>query len=201
MIGILPVLLVLVFFIALTWWQRRYRVAVAEIPASDALKNTLNETLVPLVLMQDDLWWQKLDNLQKTKLACHLAETAIPVWEKYAGTEPISYGAVALTIVETHLLPETLNEINNYSHDIQRINHRYKIFLSHVIDLKDGIWVCPHPVKKIVLSVYYILLSIVGQQSSAAQDRFLVESINAALECLELSHLYSREEIHRMIHE
>ena len=83
----IPVLLVLVFYIVLTWWQRRYRGSGKHGMVKDkpflqegTVALSTDETAVPAEV----IWWQNLSNLHQLKLALHLAEKAIPVWEKFA---------------------------------------------------------------------------------------------------------------------
>jgi len=208
--GTIPLLLVVAFFVVLTWLQRKYHgfwktghQTNTFFMQEDALALTVPREVLPA----DDLSWKDINSIYHLRLALHLAEKALPVWARYA-RKRVAYHAVSVgpvTIVETDLLQKTLQEINYHVHrnfvgaDLTKIREYHNLFVGPVLALKDGIWVCAHPVKKVFMSVYHISRSIVEQNIGAAPEHFLPEAITLALESLELSGLYTRKEIAGML--
>ncbi len=208
---LIPVLIIVSIFVVLTLWQRRpqgSRVIDAErkqpFVKESAVAYSMNETDALPDVMVEEVWWKNVSSLHQLQLALHLAEMALPVWEKFTALQVVSYRAASagsLTIIESNLLQKTVEEIILHAQlhfpdsDTMKINQYYKRFIGPVLALKDGIWVCAYPAKKIFLSVYFILMSIVEQHGLTANENFLSEAIKAALECMELSKLYTREEI------
>ena len=207
---IIPVLLV-VFFVVLTLLQRRYpgsRTVHSEndqpYPRKGTLDFSMNDRDALSGEMPEGVWWKKVSGLQQLRLALYLVEKAMPVWENFTSTRMVSYRAASagpLTIVETNLLQKTVEEIFLYvqsydaGSDSLKINQYHHLFIGAVLALKDGLWVCSYPVKKIILSVHFILMSIVEQHTPNPKEDFLSEAISAALECMELSRLYAPEKI------
>jgi len=211
--GMIPVLLIVAFFVVLTWWQRSKYSLVNRNTKEDKSVSQESitavstwEKVVPVSVLINEVWWKHLSSLHQLKLAFYLAGKALPIWERFAALQVVSYRAVSAgdaTIIEMDMLKKALYEINHHAQDhfpgsdsdITKINEYYKLFIGPVLALKDGIWVCAYPVKKLVLSVYYILLGIVEQHNTTAHENYFAEAINAALECIELSRLYTPEEM------
>ncbi len=204
-------MLVVVLFVVLTLLQRRYqgfRIGSIEKDRSFFQERTLafsmSETDALTGVILEEVWWKHISSLHQLRLALYLAQKAMPVWEKFTSLQVVSYRAVSagpLTIIESDLLQRTVEEIllqvqlHFPESDCVKINQYYKRFIGPVLALKDGIWVCNYPVKKIFLSVYFILMSIVEQHNSNTNENFLSEAINVVLECMELSKLYTPEKI------
>ncbi len=141
---------------------------------------------------------------QQLHFALLLTEKALPVWKKYIySPEFLHYAtfADAQNKIESSLLQKSIEEIKLISNtklagsENKNIIQLYNDFVNPVIALQDGIWITPYPVKKIFLSVYYLLKSIVEKTSSNDKETFLSTAISYAIECLELSKLYSSDEI------
>lgn len=193
-------------------------------PRNSPSKNTLNIitnssgalTIVPTAvdinngfpneksLKAEDSPLKQTSSLQQLQLALLLTEKALPVWEKYvAGKEFIYYTSAAdyNGKIESNLLEKSIKEIKLLlktgvtDFENKNIKKLYNDFISPVIALQDGVWVTVYPVKKIFMSVYYILKSIVEKTTSDDKENFLSIGIGYATDCLNLSKLYSSDEV------
>ena len=149
-------------------------------------------------------WWSKLNSLDQLHLALMLTLKALPVWEKFTFMQDASYrnsSTGPLNKVDSSLLRIAITEFTLHSGqhfpagDNKIINLCYNDFIEHVVALHDGVWITPYPVKKIFLAVYYMLKSIVEQSNIPVTENYLATSINQSLDCMEMTKLYSREEI------
>lgn len=149
-------------------------------------------------------WWRALDNLDQLHLALTLIQKALPVWENYSNTQEIIYKITtreSVTIIEIRLLQKAIDEIILQSQmllpafDNKKINQYYCHFVGHVIALQDGNWTPPYQIKKIFLSVYNVLKSIVEQNNPSSLETYLAISINQSLDCMDISKLYTPKEI------
>ena len=207
-IAVLPVI---AFFIILTLLQRRCRDSGMVSAGNDrpfsregTVAFSTDDTKASTGLMPEEMWWKNISSLHRQQLALHLAGKAMPVWEKFTSSQVVSYrdaSAGPLIIIENDLLQRTLEAMFLHVQlpfpkgDSIKIHQYHQRFIGLILALKDGKWVCSYPVKKIFLSVYFILVSIVEQHNPNTNEHFISEAINAALECMELSKLYTPEEI------
>ena len=149
-------------------------------------------------------WWNKLGSLDQLHLALTLSQKALPVWEKFTFMQEATYrnsSSAPINIIDSNLPRIAIIEITQHSRqhfpvgDNKIINLCYNDFIEHVVALHDGVWITPYPVKKIFLAVYYMLKSIVEQSNIPVTENYLATSINQSLDCMEMTKLYSREEI------
>lgn len=204
---IIPVLLIVVFFVALLLFRRRYQGSGTVVTAPDqpvSREGTAMLSIDETGAMPEKEWWKRAGSLQQLQLAFYLAGKAMPVWEKFTASQAISYreaSAGPFITIESDLLQGTLEYLFVHvqqhfpKEDLVKIHQYHNRFIGPVLALKDGTWVCNYPVKKIFLSVYFILMSVVEQHDANSSKNSVSEAITAALECLELSKLHTPEEI------
>lgn len=154
-------------------------------------------------LLQDE-WWKALDDVDQLHLALSLARKALPIWERFTQTQEIVYRNTStgpFNKIESQLLYVAIEEMQLRSQlqypasDHKKINQCYYNFVGPVLALQDGAWTAPYPVKRIFLSVYNILKSILEKNSVPGFQNYLATAINQSIDCLEVSKLYSRNEI------
>ena len=152
----------------------------------------------------DYVWWKALGNLDQLHLALLLAHKALPVWEKYAASQDMIYKnspTVAISKINHQLLAKALAEVQLQSNQLfpvsrnAAIKQYYYHFVGPVIALQDDNWAPPYHVKKIFLSVYNILKSILEQDNTSAVENFLSIAINQSIDCMDITKLYSKPEI------
>jgi hypothetical protein len=147
----------------------------------------------------DEVWWKALVNSDQLQMALMLAQKALPVWESYVDSHDIVYQhspSVPVSRIDHQLLAKAIDELMRQSKQIfpgsnnAKIKQYYYFFVGPVIALQDGNWMPPYPIKKIFLSVYNILKSIVEQDNVSAIEIFLAIAINQSLDCLDITKLY-----------
>jgi hypothetical protein len=156
----------------------------------------------------NNVWWINLTTLEQLNLALALTQKALPVWEKYTASVDASYqdsATMHVVKIEKELLQKTIMalqlrpELLNPTTDKKSVYHVYFSFVSPVLAMQDGNWSPPYAVKKIFSSVYYILKSIMEQDGGPVRENYLQLAINQALDSLDISRLYSPEEIHAFL--
>ena len=155
-------------------------------------------------IMFTDVWWNKLNEMQQLQLALALCQKALPVWEKYTAVKEVIYRSSATgpaNKIDNKILHIAIDEIIQSSqlqfpdkHN-KKLNHYYDNFISSVLAMQDGFWLPPYPVRKIFLAVYSILKSIVEQNNYSDTVTILSGAINQALDCMDITKLYTRKEI------
>ena len=154
--------------------------------------------------MIDNIPLQNLSAFEQLQLAVLLTKKALPIWEKFATSQNASFRSTSnglLIVIERSLLHSTLEEVNNHSRlhypvgDNSRIHQCYIKFVDPVIAMQDGFWVCSYPVKKIFLAVYFILKSILEQGNTTHNESHLITAISYAIDAIEMSKLYSEEDL------
>ena len=152
----------------------------------------------------DFVWWKALGNLDQLHLALMLAHKALPVWESYAASHDMIYKNSPdspVSKINYQLLANAIDELTFQSKQLfpginnTTIKQYYYHFVGPVIALQDGNWAPPYPVKKIFLSVYNILKSILEQDNAFAAENLLSIAINQSLDCMDITKLYSKTEI------
>ena len=192
--------------IVLAWQQLRSRWPLVNEDTLNTIvaeKNADNGKDKSINLLQDE-WWKALDDVDQLHLALSLARKALPVWERFTQTQEIVYrnsSTGPFNKIESQLLYVAIEEMQlrsllQYpSSDQKKINQCYYNFVGPVLALQDGAWTAPYPVKRIFLSVYNILKSIMEKNSVPGFQNYLAAAINQSIDCLDVSKLYSRNEI------
>ena len=154
--------------------------------------------------LREELWWKLLDTPDQLSLALLLTQKALPVWEKYSQANQAVYrnsSSGPFIKINSLLLQTSIEEIiaGSLIHfpnkDSKKIKQCNDDFIGPLIAMQDGNWHATYPVKKVFLAVYNILKGILDQDNIPALKSLLALSINQSLDCLDVSKLYSREEI------
>jgi hypothetical protein len=183
--------------------QQRMRVKkeVLQLPivTEDAVVDVFSNT----DKMFANFWWSKLPILEQLDLALALCQITLPVWEKYANDKEVFYQNAVTTKqnkINSKILHSAIEEITSWSqtqfptNDNEKMKQYYGSFVNIVLAIQDAVWLPPYPVKKIFLAVYNILKSIVEQANYASATAFLCIAINHALDCIDITKIYSRLE-------
>ena len=166
------------------------------------MDNSVAEIKVNAV--REEIWWNLLDTTDQLDLALSLTQKALPIWEKYTQANQTVYrnsSSGPFIKINKQLLQTSIEEIMASSlihfpnKDNKKIKKCYDDFIGPLIAMQDGNWPATYPVKKVFLSVYNILKGILEQDNIPALKSLLAVSINQSLDCLDISKLYSREEI------
>jgi len=200
------IIILIIVVIVLAWQQLRSRWPLVNEDTLNTIvaeKNADNGKDKSINLLQDE-WWKALDDVDQLHLALSLARKALPVWERFTQTQEIVYrnsSTGPFNKIESQLLYVAIEEMQLRSQlqyptsDQKKINQCYYNFVGPVLALQDGAWTAPYPVKRIFLSVYNILKSIMEKNSVPGFQNYLAAAINQSIDCLDVSKLYSRNEI------
>lgn len=159
-------------------------------------------------LTANDVWWNQLPATAQLQLALLLTQKALPLWEKYSGEHELSYRdspALPPVKIDRRMLPTALDEIDIFlrltvsGSSNENIVPHYFHFVGPVIAMQDGTWVPPYPIKKIFLSVYYMLKSIIEQSEGNVSAGLPGLAITQALDCLDVSKLYTKDAIELLL--
>lgn len=170
------------------------------------IDNSVAEIKVNAV--REEIWWKLLDTPDQLSLALLLTQKALPVWEKYSQANQAVYrnsSSGPFIKINSHLLQTSIEEIiaGSLVHfpnkDSKKIKQCNDDFIGPLIAMQDGNWHATYPVKKVFLAVYNILKGILDQDNIPALKSLLALSINQSLDCLDVSKLYSREEIENFL--
>jgi hypothetical protein len=205
----LIIIFVLVPVVLLIWQiaRSKRKICLQETTRKEALVPTvitMEESISDSVKLVVDVWWEKLDDLNQLYLAIILAEKALPVWQKYISTQEAIYRdglAKPYIKIDGRMLKAALDEMNAASKksmppaDHKGLTQCYINFIGPVVALQDANWLPPYPVKKIFLAVYYMLKQVIEKNNTTVPKNLLSLSINQSIDCMDMSRLYTKEEI------
>ena len=151
----------------------------------------------------DETWWALLDTPLQFELAMALARKALPVWQKYSGSNELFYKNSSIgpsLAIKTTLLQASLDALEEavsipFPRNNKNISTCYNDFVAPLVALQDGNWVVSYPVKKIFLAVYNLVKAVAEEENITVTKNLFCVSIHQSLDCLDLSKLYSAEEI------
>ena len=154
-------------------------------------------------LAEEEVWWHQLELADQLDLAVELAKKALPAWEKYAAENELVYrnaGTGPFLKIDRQLLFDALRDVQQLydsgaPNGNKLLHQYYDSFIGPLIAMQDGNWPATYQVKKVFLAVYNILKGILDQDNISALKNLLALSIGQSLDCLDISKLYSREEI------
>ena len=170
------------------------------------IDNSVAEIKVNAV--REEIWWNMLETNDQLNLALLLTQKALPVWEKYSQANQAVYrnsSSGPFIKINSQLLQTSIEEIMAGSlihfpnKDSKKIKQCYDDFIGPLVAMQDGNWHATYPVKKIFLAVYNILKGILDQENIPVFKSLLALSIGQSLDCLDISKLYSREEIENFL--
>jgi hypothetical protein len=196
------------------WELHKYEIQQTIVPFANPLTPVKKEQLSSISedivvggttdMMFANVWWSKLTTIQQLQLALDLCQKALPVWEKYTGAKEMVYHSSttsAVNKIDHKILHKAIEEIKQASQfqfpdkSNKKINNGYSDFVYAVIAMQDGFWLPSYPAKKIFMAVYNILKSIVEQNNASGIATNLSVAINLALDCIDITKLYTHQEI------
>jgi hypothetical protein len=154
---------------------------------------------------------KSLSEAQRIGLATRFIKIALPVWNKYAEKNKLTYRDSIVWIkhnVDKNLLQITIDEIGKHlessepilkikSNEILTIN--YQNFIDPITAIQDDDWKLPAAVEKIFFSVYNLLNAILNTDDNSVN--YYYTSINQAIDVIDSEKLLSEEEIKLILSE
>lgn len=163
-----------------------------------------NQYLLTKELPQEEVWWALLDSPVQLEMSLTLARKALPAWQKYCEiNEPVYRNSSSGPFIKInegilHSSIKIIEEAGQHGFpaaDNIHISRCYNEFVAPLIAMQDGDWAITYTAKKVFMGVYNILKAITEQENITAMKSLLSLSINQSLDCLDMSKMYSREEI------
>src|SRR5688572_7266621 len=144
---------------------------------------------------------------RQIKLAINLTKQALPIWDKYADNNILSYRDTVVGLSHTvpkQLLSDTINEIENrfatqkflrIIKDNSKLLKLYSYFDDPIVALQDSDWELPEQVKKTFYSVYNLIGSIIYKNITAIDESRLYVSINQVIDAIKTADILSENQI------
>lgn len=157
-----------------------------------------------------------IDSLSKDKqfaLAIRLTRSALPVCEKYADNNDLSYRDSVIGLhhsVDRQLLHKTINAVEKFvfTNRIKRIVIKNidllsadKQFSDPIAALQDTDWELPYDVERTFYAVHNLLAAALGNVKNVFNETKIYVAINQAAEALASSKTLTEEEIRRILYE
>lgn len=154
-----------------------------------------------------------LPRYKQFKVAVKLARLALPLWEKYANTNSLSYidSVVGMShTVDKQLLKNSIDGVEAYIESgylkklIDGKNEIAKFqndFVDPIVALQDMDWELPEEVKKVFYSVYNLLEAAMGADQTIFDESTIYVSINQAADALASSKMMTFDEINTLLAE
>jgi hypothetical protein len=154
---------------------------------------------------------KSLSETQRISLAMRFIKLALPVWNKYAEKNKLTYKDSIVWIkhnVDKNLHQSTIDIIEKHlesSEPILKIKSNeiltknYQDFIDPITAIQDDDWKLPAAVEKIFFSVYNLLNAIFNTDDNSVN--YYYTSINQAIDVIDSEKLLSEEEIKLILSE
>lgn len=148
---------------------------------------------------------------RQIELAINFAKQAVPIWEKYAESNPLSYRDTVVGLTHTipkQLLADTINEVQKHLSTPKllrsikgksKLLKLYSYFSDPVVALQDTDWEPPTSIEKTFYAVYNLIGSIVDKEVTAFNERTIYVSINQAIDAIQTAGILSEKEIKEIL--
>ncbi len=149
----------------------------------------------------DECWWASLDKNESLKLAFTLSKKTLVLWDNFDFSDELNEKLNAVRFLPGMALQEIGNSIGNNkieSFDNERLTNLFTLFVTPVLQIRDGNLKLPYEVKLAFLSVFNILKGILSaRNNSQAQNCFSV-AITRSLDAIKISNILTAEEISQL---
>ncbi|HUZ58581.1 MAG TPA: hypothetical protein VMU83_07355 [Hanamia sp.] len=153
-----------------------------------------------MAINPDKCWWTALDKNQSLDLAFTLSKKALVLWDNFNFQDEIKDKLNAIKALPGIALKEIDDVIDkrNESFDEERLTNIFTLFVTPVLQIRDGNLKLPYVVKSTFLSVFNILKGILSSNDkSNALDCFSL-SISRSLDAITISNILTSEEISKL---
>ena len=143
---------------------------------------------------------------KRLDLAIRLTKLALPIWEKYADENKLTYRDTVVGMhhsVDRNLLKETVGFVEQDFHlkKEERIFFKLKAqFDDPIVALQDMDWELPDEIQNIFYSIYNLLEAYCGKSYTSFGDLTIYVSINQAIDALETSGRLTVDELRGIIY-
>jgi hypothetical protein len=148
-------------------------------------------------------WWATLGKKDLLELAYFLSKKALVLWENYNFPVESKDKWKTIKLLPNNALQEISNDLKNKNEDfnIGRINKLYTLFVTPVLQIRDGNLTLPYSVKSSFLSVFDILKGMQFTLNQSSAKQWFSKSISRSLDAIKISNLMTNDEISLLAHD
>lgn len=151
--------------------------------------------------MEDSLgecWWATLDKNESLELAFILSRKVLILWDKFDSPDiDLRNKLKAIKSLPNMALKEIDAYIKNKNEnfDIKRLNKLFTLFVTPVLQIRDGNLKLPYVVKSTFLSVFNILKGILSSKDKSQILASFTLSISRSLDAIKFSNILTPDEV------
>lgn len=144
----------------------------------------------------DEKWWISRGKKDILELAFILSKNALVLWDDYNSNK----SEVKLNLIKSlpgDALQEIAEGINNTKNEFNRdnINKLFTLFVTPVLQIRDGELKLPYVVKSAFLSVFDILKGILSIRNKSQALQCFSSSITRSLDAIKISDIMTNNEL------
>ena len=143
----------------------------------------------------DEKWWITLSKKDLLELAFILSKHSLVLWDNYKFPEGSEEKLNLLKPLPGKALLEIANGIGKNEFDKDSINKLFTLFVTPILQIRDGNLKFPYVVKSAFLSVFDILRGIMMTKNKSQYLQSFSSSITRSLDAIKISNLMSINEI------
>lgn len=148
----------------------------------------------------DDCWWTALDKNDSLELAFTLSKKALVLWNNFNFTGELKDKLNAIKPLPAAALKEIdiLIRNKNEGFDKKKLTNLFTLFVTPVLQIRDGELNLPYVVKSSFLSVFNILKGILSSRNKSQALNWYSLSISRALDAIKISNILTSDEISKL---
>ena len=143
----------------------------------------------------DEKWWVTLSKKDLLELAFILSKRALVLWDNYNFPEGSEERLNLIKPLPGNALLEIARGIDKNEFNKDNINKLFTLFVTPILQIRDGNLKLPYVVKSAFQSVFDILRGIMITKNKAQYLQFFSSSITRSLDAIKISNLLSNDEI------
>lgn len=143
----------------------------------------------------EEKWWVTLSKRDMLELAFILSKHAVALWDNYAFQERSEEKLNLIKSLPGDALKEIAKEIDKNEFDKEHINKFFTLFVTPVLQIRDGNLKLPYMIKSAFLSVFDILRGIMIAKNKSQYLQSFSSSITRSLDAIKISNLLTNNEI------
>ena len=145
----------------------------------------------------DEKWWISRGKKDILELAFILSKNALVLWDNYNFSDKSEVRLNLIKSLPGDALQEIAEGINNVKNEFNKdkINKLFTLFVTPVLQIRDGELKLPYIVKSAFLSVFDILKGILSMRNKSQALQCFSSSITRSLDAIKISHIMTSNEL------
>ena len=140
-------------------------------------------------------WWDALSKKDLLELAFILSRRALVLWDNYNFPEGSEEKLNLIKPLPGKALQEIANGIDKNEFNKDNINKLFTLFVTPILQIRDGNLKLPYIVKSAFLSVFDILKGIMITKNKYQYLQSFSSSITRSLDAIKISNIMTNNEI------